>query len=82
MLKKNALLLILLLMAMFGIGQEKKDFKLDELVRYPSFRQQELQDYAPMNDGSHFSKLEDNGKQILKLSYVTGNVVSVLFDLE
>ena len=81
MLKNVFILFLCLSLSALSQAQEKKDIKLEDIAKYPIFRQQGMHDFASMNDGSHYSVLESNGLQISKYSYVTGNIVDVLIDL-
>lgn len=75
--------LFLLLGAMLpGFAQNgNKQFKLEELVLYNSFAPQRVSGMRSLNDGEHYTVVEDNGKKLVQYSYKTGKAVATLIDL-
>ena len=76
------LFLLLFAMAVVSTGySQKKNAELDDYTFYGKFRAKGISGINPMNDGNHYTILED-GKKIVKYAYETGKQTAVLVDLE
>ncbi len=61
-------------------AQTSQKITLEDIFVKSTFRAQSVYGLRSMNDGTHYTTME-NGKQIVKYSYQTGNQVEVLFDI-
>lgn len=61
-------------------AQNFQKITLEDIFMKGTFRAQSVYGLRSMNDGAHYTTME-NGKQIVKYSYQTGNQVEVLFDI-
>lgn len=77
--KLFALLAILLASAQLS-AQSAQKITLEDIFVNRTFRAQSVSGLRSMNDGLHFSTME-NGTKIVKYSYKTGEQVAVLFDI-
>ena len=77
----KTLLLISLLLPLTLLAQ-KKTVTLEDLNKNHTFYAKSVSGLESMNDGIHYSTLENNATQIVKYAYATGKQVSVLMDLE
>lgn len=59
----------------------QKQITLEDLFQKGTFSQSSVQGLRSMQDGNHYTVME-NGSQIVKYSYQTGQRVSVVFDLK
>lgn len=59
----------------------QKQITLEDLFRKGTFNVSSVQGLRSMNDGLHYAVME-NGSQIVRYSYQTGQRVSVVFDLK
>jgi dipeptidyl-peptidase-4 len=59
----------------------KKQIKMEDITIRGTFYAKSVYGLRSMNDGIHYTTLEDNGKKIVKYSYATGKKIEVLFDL-
>ena len=60
----------------------QKAFTLEDLMKKRIFASSSVQGVRSMNDGLHYTTLTDNNRKLVKSSYKTGEVVSVILDLE
>ena len=67
---------------MSELHPEKKTVTLEDLNKNHTFYAKSVSGLESMNDGIHYSTLENNATQIVKYAYATGKQVSVLMDLE
>lgn len=72
-------LLIACITASFTYAQ--KTITLEDLFQRGTFAQSSVQGLRSMKDGNHYTVME-NGTQIVRYSYQTGQRVSVVFDLK
>ena len=72
------IMLILLSISLSAFSQKK--IELSDVVGRRIFNQKSIPGLRSMNDGLHYSALE-NGTKIVKYSYKTGTQVEILFDL-
>ncbi len=83
--KKLNLNLFLTLMFCFSLissaQQNIKKISLEDLMLKGTFSQRSVYGVRSMNDGVHYTTLEDKGTKIVKYSYATGKPVATLFDL-
>lgn len=61
-------------------GQSRQQITLDDIFTRGTFRAESVAGLQSMNDGEHYITME-GGTRILKNSYRTGQMVSVLFDI-
>lgn len=66
--------------AVFCVSAQKQ-ITLQDLFQKEIFYQEQVKGLSPMNDGEHYSVME-NRSQIVRYSYQTGQRVSVVFDLK
>jgi len=59
---------------------QTKTISLEEIYRNNTFRQRSVQGIRSMNDGLHYTTLEE-GQHIVKYSYQTGRAVDTLLSL-
>ena len=59
----------------------KKQFKLEEFVLFNAFAPQRATGMYSLNDGEHYTVIEEQGKKLVKYSYRTGKPVETLLDL-
>ena len=68
--------------ALPGNAQNKgKKFTLEDFNLTYTFRTQGVSGLRSLNDGEHYTVLEDKGKKLVMYSYKTGKAVSTLLDL-
>ncbi len=60
---------------------QNKQLSLNDFLVDGTFRTEHVQGLRSMNDGLHYTVLENKGTQILKYSYKTGLAVETLLDL-
>ncbi len=70
---------LLLFMSSF-LSVAQNQITLDDLFAKGTFTQRSVMGLRSMNDGNHFTVME-NGNQVVRYSYQTGQKVSVVFDL-
>ena len=61
-------------------AQQDKKITLEDILVKGTFKAQSVDEIRPMNDGEHYTTLE-NKTQVVKYSYKTGKEVSVVFDI-
>ncbi len=74
-------LLLLLICGLFFHAEGQKKITYDDLFKNRTFSQKPLPGLQPMNDGNHYSVMEE-GLRIVKYSYQSGEKVAVVFDLK
>ncbi|WP_421918713.1 S9 family peptidase [Marinifilum sp.] len=83
--KKIRLILSAMILLCFSLlvvaQQEVKKISMEDLMLYGTFRQNSIHGLRSMNDGVHYTTLEENGTKIVKYSFATGKAVETLFDL-
>ena len=68
--------------ALPGNAQNKgKKFTLEDFNLTYTFRTQGVSGLRSLNDGEHYTVLEDKGKKLVMYSYKTGKAVNTLLDL-
>lgn len=77
---KNKILLIALTVCI-NIFPQKKNPELDDFSYKGTFKAKGISAIRSMNDGIHYTKLED-GNKIVKYAYESGKQVAVLVDLK
>lgn len=76
------LLLCILIIWLSAINSTaQKQITLEDLFQKSTFSQSSVQGLRSMKDGNHYTVIE-NGSQIVRYSYQTGQKVSVVFDLK
>ena len=74
---------ILLLALIFShVLSAQKQLSLDDFFVNGTFRTKGVYGLRSMNDGEHYTVLENNGTQIVKYSYKTGLPVATLLDIQ
>jgi len=73
--------LVLFLISVCYITLQAQQITLDDLFVSRSFQQSTVNGLASTNDGLNYTTLENNGQQIVKYSYKTGEKVSLLLDV-
>lgn len=64
------------------LSAQTKELSLDDFFKDGTFYSRGISGLRSMNDGEHYTVLEDSGKKIVKYSYKTGKAVETLLDLE
>lgn len=64
------------------ITAQTKQLSLNDFFKDGTFRSKGVYGIRSMNDGEHYTVLENRGKKIVKYSYKTGQAVATLLDLE
>ena len=64
----------------FGLG-EYKEITLDDIYQFGTFSGQTVSGIRSMSDGAHYTTLE-NGREIKKFSYRTGEEVETIFSVD
>ncbi len=62
------------------ISASAQTISLDDVVNY-RYAPRQISGLRPMADGESYSKITDDGKQVVRCSYRTGETLEVLFDL-
>lgn len=65
---------------LFVAAQSTKALDLKEIVT-GKFYPETVKGMIPMNDGEHYSQMNDEGTQVIEYSFRTGQPVEVLFDV-
>ena len=78
--KKPGLLILILFIAQIIYAQTGKKLTLEDVLVRSTFREQTVKGLKPMNDGEHYTTLE-NGSRIVRHSYRTGEQAGVVFDI-
>ena len=69
-----------LLIAFSTSAQNDKKITLEDIFVKNTFRASSVNELRPMNDGEHYTTLENNA-QIVKYNYKTGKESGVVFDI-
>ncbi|MBN2636525.1 MAG: S9 family peptidase [Prolixibacteraceae bacterium] len=77
---KQLLLIITMLGSLTIQAQETQRFTLSDVLERGIFQEQTVNGLRSMNDGEHYTTLENNTK-IVKYSYKTGSEVAVVLDI-
>lgn len=64
------------------VTAQTKQLSLNDFFKNGTFRSKGVYGIRSMNDGEHYTVLENGGKKIVKYSYKTGQAVATLLDLE
>ncbi len=78
----NKTFLLIGLLLPLSLLSQKKTVTLEDLNKNNTFLSKSVNGLESMNDGIHYTTLENNATQIVKYAYATGKQVSVLLDLE
>lgn len=78
---KYIVLILAIFMALNSLSQEKKLLKLDDFVTNYTFSAKTVRGVKSMNDGIHFTSMEE-GTKIIKYSYKTGEEIETIFSLD
>lgn len=78
----HILILLILVSAGVQVMAQSKQLNLNDFFKDGTFRSKGVYGIRSMNDGEHYTVLENEGKKIVKYSYKTGQPVAVLLDLE
>ncbi len=74
------LYILFCLCSLMTIAQNKRPLDLKEITS-GTFRPESLRGIVPMNDGEHYTQMNEEGTQIIKYSFRTGKQVEVIFDV-
>ena len=64
----------------FSVQAQSREITLEDIFQKGTFRTQSVRGLRSMNDGIHYTTME-NGTKIVKYSYQTGEEVEILFDI-
>ena len=78
--KKITLTLLLFLACVAGMAQGSKRLDLKDITS-GQYRPTSIRNVVPMPDGEHYTQMNDEGTQITKYSFKTGEPVEVIFDV-
>ncbi len=79
---KKVIIFFTLFLAYFLTGaQQTEKITLEDIFVKGTFRAQSVSGLNSMNDGEHYTTLENRGTKIIKYSYKTGEEVGVVFDI-
>lgn len=78
--KRAVVLLLTFVVAIYVHAQVTQKITLDDILVKETFKAQTVTGLRPMNDGEHYTTLENN-KQIVKYSFKTGKEVDIIFDI-
>ena len=78
---KKYLFVIAALFLLLGVSAQKKQVELDDFISKGTFRAKGVNGLRPMNDGQHYTVLEERGTKIIKYAYATGQQVGVVVDM-
>lgn len=78
----NRILIIICLLLPLTLLSQTKTVTLEDLNKNNTFRAKSVSGLESMNDGIHYTTLENKASKIVKYAYATGKEVSVLMDLE
>jgi dipeptidyl-peptidase-4 len=79
--KKPVIILISFFVSIFVYAQNNQKITLDDLFIKGTFYTQSFDGMNSMNDGEHYTTLNNMGTRIIKHSYKTGEEVDVIFDI-
>lgn len=84
MMKRIYYIFILLILTSLGLSSyaQQKKLSMDDFFVNGTFRTKGVYGIRSMNDGAHYTVLANNGTQIVKYSYKTGQPVETLVDLK
>ena len=71
---------MLVLASLSGVAQSSKGLDLKDVVA-GKYRPETIRNIVPMIDGDHYAQMNQEGTQITKYSFKTGEPVEVLFDV-
>ncbi len=77
--QRKLTVLILFILSVSTLFAQK--ITLEDVIAKGTFRQKSVQGLASMNDGLHYTTLENGGREIVKYSYRTGQKVATLLDI-
>ncbi|WP_251619728.1 S9 family peptidase [Odoribacter lunatus] len=82
--KKAYIVIILFFLcgAFFTSSAQNQSITLEDILVKDTFRAKGVHGLRSMNDGEHYTVLENNGKKITRYSYKTGKPVSTLLNLD
>lgn len=79
--KFTVILLTAILFGQVSVSQNRQ-IALENLTKESVFKAEEIDGLRSMQDGVHYTALEEGGTKIVKYSYKTGKVVEVVFEIE
>ncbi|WP_291860245.1 S9 family peptidase [Marinilabilia sp.] len=79
--KFTILLLTTILFGQVSVSQTRQ-IRLEDLTKERVFKAEKIDGLRSMQDGLHYTALEEGGTTIVKYSYKTGEAVEVVFDIE
>lgn len=78
--KAYSVFILIILISLSGVAQTKQ-LSLNDFFKDGTFRTKSVSGLRSMNDGEHYTVLENGGKKIVQYSYKTGKAIATLFDL-
>ena len=78
--KKITQSLLLCLICLSGMAQSSKKLDLKDITS-GKYRAENIRNVVPMPDGEHYTQMNEEGTQITKYSFKTGEPVEVIFDV-
>ena len=79
--KKTISIFISIFISLIVSAQSNQKITLEDLFVKGTFRTQPVDEFVSMNDGEHYTTLDNSGTRIVKYSYRTGREVDVVFDI-
>ncbi len=80
--KIQKLLIFCFLCLSSGIYSQKNNVEISDIWLRGTFFPDRLEEIRSLNDGKHFTVLEDRGSKITKFSYETGKAVEKMLDIK
>ncbi|MGQ1784242.1 S9 family peptidase [Saccharicrinis sp. GN24d3] len=78
----NRILLMIGILLPLTVLAQKKTVSLEDLNKSHTFHAKSVSGLKSMNDGIHYTILENKATQIVKYAYATGKQVGIIMDLE
>ncbi|MFO7864715.1 MAG: DPP IV N-terminal domain-containing protein [Salinivirgaceae bacterium] len=79
---KSYLVIFIALVMSLQLVAQKHNVTIDDLYKNYTFYAKSVYGLNSMNDGLHYSTLENQGKAIVKYSYKTGEVIDTILNVE
>lgn len=78
---KNYLFIIVAFLLICDLSAQKKQVELEDFISRGTFSAKGVAELKPMNDGLHYTLLEENGSRIVKYDYALGKQTAILVDM-
>lgn len=79
--QKRTFVTCLLLLLALAVTAQKKDVTIADIWRQYSFFPESIDEIRSMNDGNHYTVLEDRGASIVKYSYENGEKIETILEV-